>query len=409
MGLQSYLQSHALYDEASFQLEHETNTTSVISYSFNMKAIPRELAYFEHLRGYVFVSEDGLEKIVVKNIEGFKHAGIEINKYEKTLYFKKLHNDGGYLIRKVKLRVEGRKNELAYESQMVSTALAYYNSKDVAVYQNEKAIKSNFTASQDYTTVYVELDRLLPFYGKEARKEGYDLPKPYGISLINMFQNTTMHMTSFDIDHVPIDFNKIIDGDSTYENTTFAPLIRADVWLLPFLNVGLLLGATDTSTDVTLHSKSGLSLGPIEIIKPDSKLRLDTFKTNSLLYGVGATLAGGVENFFTTIDFQYVRSYTQEADVSLETLVITPLIGYDIKSVGTRAFIGAQYQDLQDSLTFDVTTNGKTLSGRVGLHSDGWAGLVGANYDFTRHWSSNLMLSYGVDRKNMILTIGYRW
>ena len=409
MGLQSYLQSRALYDEESLHLESEANGVTVVSYSFNMQAIPRELSFYKYLKGYVYISKDGLEKIVVKNMNTFKRSDIQINSYEKNIHFTKLQKNKGYLIDKVVLRITGIKNEQFYESELTATALQYWNKDQVSVFRNEKAIYDNFTTHQDYTTVYVELDRLLPLYGKEVRKAGYDLPKPYGISLIDMFQNTTMHMTSFEVDNVPLDFNKVLDGDSTYENNTFAPLIRADVWVLPFLNVGILLGATNTSTEVTLHSKSGFSLGPIGIIKPDSKLRLDTFKTTSLLYGVGATLAGGIDRFFTTIDFQYVRSYTEEADVSMETFIVTPLIGYDIKSAATRVFAGAQYQDLKDSLTFDVTSNGVSASGKIGLYAYSWAGLVGANYDFTRHWSSNLMLSYGVDIKNMVLTIGYRW
>lgn len=409
MGLQSYLQSRALYDEKSFHLESEANGMSVISFRFNMQAIPRELVHYRYLKGYVYISKNGLEKIVVKNVDSFKRNGVEIKGYEKNIHFVKLPKGRGYLIDSLVLKMSGIKNKQLYESELTATALQYWNKDQVAIFRNEKAINNNFATRHDYKTVYVELDRLLPFYGKEVRKAGYDLPKPYGISLINMVQNTTMHMTSFKVDNVDIDFNKVLDGDSTYENNTFAPLIRADVWVLPFLNVGLLLGATNTVTEVTLHSKSGLSIGPLDIIQPDSKLRLDTFKTNSLLYGVGATLAGGIDRFFTTIDFQYVRSYTESADVSMETFIVTPLLGYDIKSVATRVFAGAQYQDLKDSLTFDVTSKGISASGRIGLYAYSWAGLVGANYDFTRHWSSNLMLSYGKDIKNMVLTIGYRW
>ena len=409
MGLQSYLQTRALYDLDSLKILSEEDANVLISFKFKDEAIPRELKYFKQLKGYIYVSDNSLEKIVLKNETAFKHNGIEVQSYVKTVVFSKLPLNGGYLLKNINIKISGLKEKLAYRSEMQTDVTRYWDEKQKVISHTSELTSNDFTTSQDYKTINVELDRLFPFYGKEARKAGYDLPKAFGISLISMFQNTTMHMTSFEIEGVPIDFNKILDGDSTYENMTYAPLIRADVWLLPFLNVGLLLGATDTSTDVTLHSQSGLSLGPIEIIKPNSKLRLNTFKTNSLLYGVGVTVAGGVGDYFSTIDFQYIVSYTSEADVSVEMLVITPLIGYDFTSVGTRVFVGAQYQDLKESLTFDVTIDGKNLRGEVGLHSEDWAGVIGANYDFTRHWGTNLLLSYAEDRKNMTLAIGYRW
>ena len=414
MGLQSYLQTRALYDLDSLQIVSEENGNTVISFKFEDEAIPREMKYFKHLKGYIYITDNTLEKIVVKNEINFKYNSIEVQSYEKILEFSKLPFNGGYLLQSVNIKIAGLKAKLDYKSEIHADVVRYWNEKQEEITYTLGLVRSDLTVNEDYETINVELDRLFPLLGQAARKEGYDLPKPYGVALINMFQNTTMHMTSFEIEGSSIDFNKVLDGDSTYENLTNEPLIRADVWVFPFLSVGLLLGGTDTSTDVTLRSDSGLILdrpilGPIEIIPPNSKLEIDTFKTNSLLYGVGVTVAGGVGDFFSTIDFQYITSYTSEADVSVEMVVITPLIGYNFTSIGTRAFIGAQYQDLKDSLTFDIITDsGEQLSGRVGLQSDDWAGVIGGNYDFTRHWSTNLLLSYGVDRTNMTLSIGYR-
>ncbi|NOR58844.1 MAG: hypothetical protein GQ474_10020, partial [Sulfurimonas sp.] len=263
-----------------------------------------------------------------------------------------------------------------------------------------------------------ELDRLFPLFGHAARKEGYDLPKPFGISLINMFQETDMQMTSFEIEGSSIDFNQILGGDSLYKSLTYAPLVRVDMWLLPFLNVGVIVGGTKTVTEVTLHSPSGLvyhSPLPLPggtdytIIEPNSKITLDTFGTNALLYGVGATVAGGVGNYFSTIDFQYIVAYTEAADVSLDMLIITPIIGYNFSSNASKVFIGAQYQYLTEAITFEVASGGETLSGKVGLRSEQWAGVIGTDYSFTRHWNANLLYSQGKDRKNVILGIGYRW
>ena len=414
MGLQSYLQTRALYDLDSLKVINQAESNTTISFKFQEESIPRELKYFKQLKGYIYITDNTLQKIVLKNETAFKDDGVEVQSYEKTLVFSKVSLNGGYLLKSIHTKTSGLKDKLNYTSELYTDAIRYWDEDEKEILYNTKSDSNNPTLNEEYQTIKVELDRLFPLLGQEARKAGYDLPKPYGISLINMFQNTTMHMTSFEIDGIDLDFNKILDGDSTYQNLTYAPLLRADVWVFPFLSVGLLLGATDTSTDVTLESASGLSIDrplrpPLEIIAPNASVKIDTFKTNSLLYGVGVTVAGGIGDFFSTIDFQYITSYTSEADVSVEMVVITPLIGYNFTSVGVRAFIGAQYQDLKESLTFAIPTNDGSLSGKVGLYSDDWAGVIGGNYDFTRHWSTNLLLSYGVDRSNMTLAIAYRW
>lgn len=409
MGLQSYLQTRSLYNLKSLKLESEIDNNAVISFSFEDEAIPRELKYFKQLKGYIYISDNILQKIVLKNESNFKHNSVEIENYKKVLKFTKLSLNGGYLLRSVNIKVSGIKNKQVYKSEIHTDVVKYWDKEQEILTYNSGLKDTDLNSNEEYKTIDIELDRLFPLLGQAARKEGYDLPKPYGIALINMFQNTTMHMTSFkvNINNTTVDLSKILDGDSTYENLTYAPLIRADIWVLPFLSVGLLLGVTDTSTDVTLQSESGGPLGII--IQPGDSLALPSFKTNSVLYGVGVTVAGGIGDFFSTIDFQYITSYTSEADVSVEIVAITPLIGYNFDSIGTRAFIGAQYQDLKESLTFDVTVDGKQLSGEVGLFSADWAGVIGANYDFTRNWSTNLLLSYGVDRANATLSIGYRW
>ena len=418
MGVQLYLQEGDLYDKESLKIKEESHTETIITFDFNRDALPRELKHIREMKGFVYVVNGLLEKIVVKNSSRFKMRGIEVDSYEKVVFFTPVAQNGGYLISKETLDIRGTYNALPYNESLTGKVVEYWNINKKAISFDE-GTQTRIVTPEDkrYETISVNLDRTFPLLGKEARKAGFDLPKPFGVSLINMFQDTTMHMTSFEINDIPIDFNKVIDGDSLYRSLTYAPLIRADMWLLPFLNVGVILGGTDTTTNVTLVSDSGLSIPPIipgnpdhVIIEPGATLNLDPFTTNSLLYGVGVTVAGGIGNYFTTIDFQYITAYTSEADVSIDMLIMTPLIGYTFTDYGTRIFIGAQYQDLQESLTFDITTaDGTTLSGEVGLQSEEWAGVIGTDYTFTRNWSGNLLYSQGEDRKNVILAIGYRF
>ena len=420
MGVQLYLQEGDLYDKDSLKIKKESPAETVITFDFNKDVLPRELKHMREMTGQVYVVNGLLEKIVVNNSSRFVMKGIEVDHYEKTIYFTPVANNGGYLVSKETLEIRGSYDALPYAESMTGKIVAYWNANKEAISFNKETSEHIVTPeNKRYETISLNLDRPFPLLGKEARKAGFDLPKPFGVSLINMFQDTTMHMTSFEIDGFEdIDFNSLLDGDSVYKSLTYAPLIRADMWLLPFLNVGLLLGGTDTTTNVTLHSSSGLTIHSplplpdgtdIELIKPGAKLNLDPFTTNALLYGVGVTAAGGIGDYFTTIDFQYIFAYTPTADVSLDMLIMTPMIGYHFTDYKTRVFVGAQYQDIKEEITFDINEGGRELSGRVGLRSEKWAGVVGTDYSFTRHWSGNLLYSHGEDRKNVVLAIGYRF
>ena len=418
MSVQLYVQHSRLYDVKSFKrISHNENET-IIRFSFMKKEIPVELKHLREMYGYLYIVNGKLEKIVVKNSKRFDLRGVEVDRFVKTTFYRRVQT-GGYLVSKETLLVEGLYNNLPYQYSTFGSVSEYWNAKRQRItFENGQLQELVNIDKQNYKTIAVDLDRTFPLLGKEARKAGYDLPKPFGVTLVNMFQDTTMHMTSFKLDGIPVDFNKIIDGDSTYKSLTYAPLVRADLWVLPFVSFSLILGATDTSTDVTLVSDSGLSLPPIfpanpptVIIPAGSSLALESLTTNALLYGVGATVAGGFNNYFTTIDFQYIVAYTPSADVSIDMMIITPLVGYTFDEYNTRLFIGAQYQRLAQSLTFDVIVPNSTqrLSGEIGLRSEEWAGVIGTDYTFTRNWSANLLYSQGIDRRNAVLGIAYRF
>ncbi|MEA1982355.1 MAG: hypothetical protein U9N39_02330 [Campylobacterota bacterium] len=374
--------------------------------------------------GYVYVKGSKLDKIEIKNTKSFKLNGVAVDSYLKTLYFKPV-SSGGYLLKEITLEISGKKNNLEYHEIRTTTALEYWDENQNIISFDKGVLTQKIELKDEkYETISLDLDRTFPLLGQEARKSGYVLPKPFGVTLINMYQDTTMHMTSFKVDGLDLDINKIVDGDSTYRSLTYAPLIRADVWVLPFVSFSLIVGKTYTSTEVTLASDSGLDISipspgwPIPdinktIIPPGSQISAD-IKTNAILYGVGATIAGGFDNYFTTIDFQYIISYTESADVKIDIMAITPIVGYRFNEYNTNLFFGAQYQRLAQSLTFDVTGTApvigeKRVKGEIGLLSEEWAGLIGVDYSFTRNWSANFLYSQGIDRKNATLGITYRF
>ena len=141
-----------------------------------------------------------------------------------------------------------------------------------------------------------------------------------------------------------------------------------------------------------------------------ASVALHGLNTDSILYGAGTTLAGGAGNFFTTINFQYMTSYTASADVKTTIIVVAPMIGYYFQDYGIRVMGGAMYEDLKETLEFDLTEAGKPkVKGVVGLRAEKWAATGGVNYDFTRHWTSSVVVSYGEDFQNLNYIVTYRW
>lgn len=405
MGVQSYLQSERLYDQNSLKYLGKRDGYDVIYFQFKEDAIPRELKFYKSFEGTVYIKDGVLKKIEAVNTKPFYLEGVDVEKYKKVIYFEKPTANEGYLVSKSDVSIKGTKKGAPYTS-LLHGEVSYYWDESQAIITLENG--SNTTKSVDdkaYKTIFVELDRTLPLLGQDARKEGYDLPKAFGVSLITMMQQTRFYMTSFVVDDH--DISSSFDENSRYENVTMVSMLQFDTWILPFLNVSLFLGGTDTATDLTLDTNPICTV--VGCVGGGEK-SFDPFITNSLLYGVGATLGGGVGNYFTTINFQYMTAYTKSADVQTEVTVITPLVGYYFQDYGVRVMVGGMYEDLKEYLDFDLAEAGApNLKGRVGLRADKWAGTFGVNYDFTRHFVGNLVFAYGKDFQNASVVTTYRW
>jgi len=414
MGLQSYLLTDKLYDENSLQIESSSNETTIVLFKFNANAIPREMKYFEDLTGRIYIKNNIMEKIVLSNDIRFKRNDVEVTNYTKTMFFTKVPMNGGYLLKQAEVIIEGEKDGVIVNANIKGEVVKYWNQGKQAVSWRSGAQKRAVVADADsekYHTIFVELDRTFPLLGQDARKLGYDLPKPFGVSLVTMFQNTTLHMTSFEVDGND-SLTTLLGGSdskSKYESVANAALVRADMWLLPFLNLGILLGGVDSTTDVTLAVTDDLP----PLLGGGSETQLPPFGTSSVLYGAGITVAGGVGNFFATIDLQHITAYTEAAEVDLSMTIATPIFGYSFQDLGLRLLVGAQYQDMKEELTATVNLDGNDATPEneilVGLRSEKWAGLIGVEKGFNRHWNGSLMYSSGEDRGSFNMMLGYRF
>jgi hypothetical protein len=223
-----------------------------------------------------------------------------------------------------------------------------------------------------------------PIWGEEARKRGYELPFPFGISSSFFYAQRDVRVDSIDVDvnHFSLDVEKFaaVDVRSTEWNWS----MRFDTWVFPFLNLYLLGGYTRQHTAVKISvQKSDLIPGAASILSPrstghssaatmtgqdfapknidvDIDLDLDGYTI-----GGGATLVGGYKQYFAVLDTNYTftdlegdfkkRGYPFDQQVL--ALLVSARVGFRSTIGPTRlsSWIGGTYWGVAQ--TIDGTIN----------------------------------------------------
>jgi hypothetical protein len=154
-----------------------------------------------------------------------------------------------------------------------------------------------------------------PLLADEALKRGYELPLPYGASLVvTGLANREIEVTDvrLDLDGAPVlphaDFVNL--GSSS---DVFNANLKFDIFVLPFLNVYALLGyvynESETTANITLTTP-GPGGGDV-VFERTIPTKLDGF-----IGGLGFALAGGYGNFFLVADASYIRAISASTTIS---------------------------------------------------------------------------------------------
>ncbi|MEZ9551962.1 hypothetical protein AB4347_05020 [Vibrio breoganii] len=222
----------------------------------------------------------------------------------------------------------------------------------------------------------------LPIWKSEAEERGYILPKAFGLSVGYMKVEQGINVTSIELNGIKnqittpglpafelcapdvpswvpcyefpgtpgkdVPINDIdIDTRGGYQESEVWT-VRADMWLFPFLNLYGIAGKisgyseTDIKVNVNFGDNNSLSL-------PYLPFRLDL---DGNMYGGGFVVAGGYERWFTIIDASYTKTNLTVIDGGIDSIVITPRVGYDFTDYGhpVRVWVGGQYQNIQQTL-----------------------------------------------------------
>ncbi|VEB63462.1 Uncharacterised protein [Providencia rustigianii] len=267
--------------------------------------------------------------------------------------------------------------------------------------------------------------RVLPIWGDEARAQGYDIPEPFGVSYgyMNLRQDIVVDSISFIMPKNPETAKALsIDAGHTRQKSE-SHTLRIDSWVFPFLNVYGLYGHTKGKSHTKLNGGSFAGF-PLPFLK-DQPFDLD-FKGKT--YGAGFTLAGGYNNFFTTLDLNYSKTNLDILDGDIKALVISPRIGYEFTfdplisgqgNTKVQVWTGAMYQDITQRFKGDVN-NLNLPSGfqdfvnaldDPGMKFDvkqhlahKWNNTVGARVELTRNF--NVLTEIGFNNRNSFFISG---
>lgn len=164
----------------------------------------------------------------------------------------------------------------------------------------------------------IAYDRVLPIWGAEAYKKGFDIPYPLGLmaNFVWMKQGITIDNMQLglktdnqDIPLTSVDFIEF--GENT--NTSFSTNFRPDIWVLPFLNVYGLFGAGRTATEVNLVT-------PIHM-KSVVEQRISTM-------GFGVMGAGGIGPVWISVDANFTWNKPELLDDPTQVNILGIRIGH---------------------------------------------------------------------------------
>lgn len=249
-----------------------------------------------------------------------------------------------------------------------------------------------------------------PLLADEALKRGYELPLPYGASLIlTGLANREIEVTDvrLDVNGVPVapnaDFVNLGSSSDVF-NANF----KFDVFVLPFLNVYALVGyvynESETTASVTLPTP-GPGGGDV-VFEGTVKTELD-----GVIGGLGFALAGGYGNFFLVADCSYIQS-DLGFDDDFTATIATVRAGYRGSPAGfpMQTWIGVGSWDTAATAIGHSDLPGGarfTFEADQRPHTK-WMYDVGANFEFSKKFQ--LVADVGFDFEGgYLLVLGPTW
>jgi hypothetical protein len=412
----SRMSRHNLYDESTLKIIKEEGDEIVLEFYYQTQDIEPYLKHIKRLKGNIHINNGQLDKVVLTN---FKSMKSNITSYERTVKFEKVINRGGYVVTSIIEKADQIKKgaHIKYTTTSINTKIVDDHGQNITWENQQDATPVLENAELD--TISVKLGWVLPLLGKPATKLGYKLPRPIGLDIFTHYQEQTMQFTGLslamnDEDFVPFDGLFDIENSTISANSSVSAL-KADVWILPFLHVMVIAGngrnAINGNWPLDENFKQALiDYGWLIDIDPEDIPDAITLSGDleSVMYGAGATLAGGVGNWNVSLSYQFMVNEVTAANTTSVAHVFMPMLGY-MTPFGMNLMIGGQGQFYDTKVQgFIELDDGQTLSYNVDFEPVRWNAMVGIYKGFAKHWEIALQAGFG-KRESVTAVFGYRF
>jgi hypothetical protein len=228
-----------------------------------------------------------------------------------------------------------------------------------------------------------------------------DLPRPWGISLdfYTMDQDYDIQSLEFQLPIPGVGLGDPRDIKSTNEVMHFD--LKADVWLLPFLNVFALVGRVDTDTTVDF-SEAEITGLPFE-------LGILPVNFDGTVFGGGFTLAYGTDNWFASATTTFTEtSISGDFKSSVDSFTVQPRIG--LISGNWTYWAGAMYLDVDEHHrgVIELPYIGDANFAVELATTDHWNYAAGVAHYFTDKANLSFEVGFG-NRTHTLFNFNYRF
>lgn len=210
----------------------------------------------------------------------------------------------------------------------------------------------------DSTTVKKDWPYVLPIWGQKVADRNIELQLPLGFNVNYVFNQMSLELTEFSMNFFDGEnLDDIINPETLNFTETVATTngvnIRADAWILPFVNLYGIYAKTEGTTKVSFQPQVvENNLGPngnlteIRTLENPISVPAVTFNTNS--FGIGSTLVYGWDDYFVGVDGNVTWTTSDLLAETVTFFVGSGRIGRRVtfgNNMKLAVYVGAMYRD----------------------------------------------------------------
>ncbi|MDE1263652.1 hypothetical protein [Vibrio aestuarianus] len=412
------------YDSSSVEAKDDGKGNVEISFNYSKYGLPQDIAYFRFLTVKIFLVDGEPKNMLITNKKPFNFDGNDIESYKQELTFSTLES-GKVIIETKHTQLLGKHKKKPLEIITKIEPVAFYDEGvDVQIMNEEKLKEVSDPRMREES---VKLNRVFPLMGDMVRRQGIDLPLPFGVSVAYRNQEMNIPFNDFTIQGVRL--NDLFDPEDTVGVVSAESMnIRGDINILPFWNVFGYVGKIDVKANIDagytgaageylqdkLNNKfPGLGdefcSGGLSAVCNRGRLNVPLHLEYDLR-GVGTTLSIGYKEFFASVTGTYSQTRIKGGqDWGDGIVTVQPMLGYQLVDYRAQIFVGAEYQGLDARMDGHVIAGDVEFDYDIGVDLNQWAYLIGFNKQIGKNYNITGLYNTGETRSAFTINFGYRF